>query len=116
MGQKSNVNTLRKLTHSNITYNTEKLGLINVSIIKYLRFLFKKKGVLILNYSINKIDNKIYISLDLFFTTKKLNQYRKCKKKLNKKKNFFFKKVLYFLKLNAIFIKVRNMNTVIKKK
>jgi hypothetical protein len=77
MGQKSNIITLRKNQDNDfLSYNT-KLNFIILNFIKSLSVLLNRRGIFLTNTDFTYSSNKIYIKIALFYSTRKLNNYRK---------------------------------------
>ena len=85
MGQKTNITTLKKATsnYSLLSESTKNL-MFFVKFYTLLVNLFKIRGLILDNFSLNKINNKFYVSFSLFFSASKIQNYQK--------KEFFFKK------------------------
>lgn len=89
MGQKSNIITLRKNQDNDfLSYNT-KLNFIILNFIKSLGILLNRRGIFLTSIDFTCNSNKIYIKLTLFYSTRKLNSYRK----LTLKKKTFTNKI-----------------------
>jgi len=114
MGQKSNINSLRLLTQPNLSNNRIKLNLLEITIVKYLRFLFLIKGIQISKTYIGFTNNKIYIYLKIFYGTQRIVRYKKYKTMKSNPVFFGIQKILKaILKLsknNILEIKVINVN------
>lgn len=116
MGQKTNINSLKNTNDLNYTNNLNQQTFINIAILTHLKQIFKKRGVLIISSNINKIQKKVYINLIIFFTKKKINQYKKRKKIKKRLNNFsFIFKILNILKSNLIYTKIVNLNKSVNK-
>jgi hypothetical protein len=123
MGQISNVTTLRqKSINLNLNSFINKEFVFYFMLIKILKRLLFKKGVVVLNCTLNSSGSFNYIELCVFYKTQKVIKYRR--KFNSKKKNVSFK---HKLNLNALMfkfnmlkksnlIKVINYNKKISKK
>jgi hypothetical protein len=91
MGQKSNVLTIRKVgLNFNSNEKSNKQFILLYLTLQHLQKLFFKVDVCMLNWTLQKSSNKIYLNFDLFFRTRKLIKYKKFYKKLqHKNKNIF---------------------------
>ena len=87
MGQKFNQLTiLKNKKNYNFSFVNSKLVLNYILIIKTLEFLFRLKGVWVLDKKINQINNVFYLNFQIFLTTVKTSFF---KKQYLEKKNFF---------------------------
>ena len=86
MGQKSNLETLRK---SNLQYNlitqNPKEFVYGLKFLQFFSNLFYKKKIIIVEKNLNFESNKLFLNLSLFFQTTKLLNFQKkiSSKKLN---------------------------------
>lgn len=121
MGQKANTLTLRKdINNINLNYykNNSKNTLYGLQFIKFLRNLLQKKKIFLTSSIVNFNENKIYVTLFLFFQSVLIKQYKKQLTYKNKKsiisKNLHFvaiwKKCLFLLKKNLVIIDFVNLN------
>ncbi len=124
MGNKSNLITLRK-NLQNLSFQTLNLKqfFYLYNFIKYLEHILLKKGILLTDYTINIINNKLYLNLYFFFRTFKSIQFKRKLKKIktkttNNKKalKILFSKTTKILKLNKIVLNAKNLNLKLKKK
>ena len=70
MGQKSNINSLRLLNQTNLSNNNIKLNFVEITIVKYLRFLLKKKEYILLKQPLVLLIIE-YTFFFMFFITRK---------------------------------------------
>ena len=77
MGQKSNIITLRKNQENPFLSYDTKFNFIILNFIKSLSVLLNKRGIFLTKTDFSFNSNKIYIKLTLFYSTRKLNIYRK---------------------------------------
>ncbi len=121
MGQKSNLLTLRKKKHSNFLNLQAKDFIYGDEFLKNLKKLFYIKSCFLVNSSLNILGNKTFLVLSIFFSTNKINMYKKKTyflKTKKKNKNFtenlllskLYKKIVNKLCTNLIFISVKNLN------
>ena len=104
MGQKSNVLTIRKLgvTFNSNEKNDKQFILLYVTL-QHLHKLFSKVDVCLVNSILQKNSNKLYLSFNLFFRTRKLIKYRRFLKKFKLKDNkayrsYYISSIVKFLK------------------
>jgi hypothetical protein len=91
MGQKANTLTLRQQQNSfNLTLFNKKLFISFFIFLKNLKSLFFQKDVLVLDNTLNIVNNQVFFNLKLFYKSKKLTKYKKTRKK-NLRKNFIRK-------------------------
>lgn len=119
MGQKSNINSLRLLNQTNLSNNNIKLNLLEITVIKYLRFLFKIKGIQLSKTTVGFTNNKVCIYFYVFFSTQRivrLKKSRQLKYVLTKPSLAkLFKKIFKLLKYSLLEIKILNLNKQIDK-
>ena len=73
MGQKSNLQTLFPLNNNyNLINNNNKTFLINLKFLTFLKALFTKKNVLLLDINLIILNNINYCYLKIFFKSKKI--------------------------------------------
>ena len=119
MGQKSNLFTLRpkeKFLHLQRSNNIEFLYGFYFSML--IKFLFNTRKIFITSLNLNFLENKIFISLDLFYRVAKLLFFKKTKL-INKRNNlisFQVFKSLNFLKKKLIVYRFNVVNFKIKKR
>ena len=119
MGQKSNIFTLRakeKNLHLQRSNNIEFLYGFYFSML--VKFLFNTRKVFITSFKLNFLENKIFISLDLFYRVAKLLFFKK-RKLINKVKNLISVQIfksLNFLKKKIIVYKFNVVNFKLKKR
>lgn len=107
MGQKSNILTVRNSkTNLNLKKNNSKVFLYGLKFFELIKTLLLSKDILLVNKTLNFVNNKSFYTLELFYRTKKLALYKNKKKKNlkenNKLKTTFFKNTSFLnLFLNA---------------
>lgn len=125
MGQKSNLQTIFSLNHSyNLINNNSKTFLINLKFLNFLKILFEKKNVLLLETNVIILNNICYCYFNFFFKSKKIlslkKKRRNAKTLLKAKKylklNKFLNKTLRLNRNTLIFFSIKNLNRVINKK
>ena len=86
MGQKTNVLTLRKTKpRLNLVSDSSKSFLYGFNFLKNFEKLLSRKGILVIDKTLNLDNNQIFISLTTFFRSQKTIFYRR--KHVIKKKN-----------------------------
>ena len=119
MGQKSNINSLRLLNQTNLSNNNIKLNFVEITIVKYLRFLLKKKGIYIVKTTSGFINNRIHIFFYVFYNTQKIIRYKKYQqikcKFFKHNINSLFKKILKIFKKSILEIRIININKKVDK-
>ena len=121
MGQKSNILTLRKVQKNLSFWETEKESkkfLYGLKFYSFLEQLLNRKNILLINRTINFVNNQCYFNLTLFFKMSKLAFYKKkivkTFKNYSTSKNLdlvkLFLKQFKFLKVNLIFLNFKNIN------
>jgi len=125
MGQKANLNSLRKTVKKSLLINTTNSDLLIKSLV-FLNFFEKfcnSKNILISSKTISLINNKIFFNFEVFYRTNKLMFYKKTpniKSKLNLKKfskvevssflcDFFNRNTYNLIVLN---LKILNLNLI----
>jgi len=89
MGQKTNVLTLRKLKPQlNLISENSKSFLYGFNFLKNFEKLLSRKGILVLDKTLNLENNKIFFTLTTFFRSQKTINYRR-KRLIKKKPNNF---------------------------
>ena len=107
MGQKSNLLTVRNSkTNLNLKKNGSKVFLLGLKFFELINALLLNKDILLLNKTLNFVNNKSFYTLELFYRTKKLALYKSKKKfffkETNQAKTTFFKNTEFLnLFLNA---------------
>ena len=107
MGQKSNILTVRNSkTNLNLKKNNSKVFLYGLKFFELIKTLLLSKDILLVNKTLNFVNNKSFYTLELFYRTKKLALYKNKKKKNlkenNKLKTTFFENTSFLnLFLNA---------------
>jgi hypothetical protein len=119
MGQKSNLFTLRpkeKFLHLQRSNNIEFLYGFYFSML--IKFLFNTRKIFITSLNLNFLENKIFISLDLFYRVAKLLFFKKTKliNKCNTLISFQVFKSLSFLKKKLIIYRFNVVNFKIKQR
>jgi len=119
MGQKANLQTLRPLLKSINLFTFSPIEFLKgLNFLNYLNSFFNKKGILLINTTLNFIGRKAQISLTFFIRTAKTfkfnRQIRFCRVKKNQNfvnffANFLFKK-LKFLEINTLALKIMIVN------
>lgn len=112
MGQKSNVLTIRKaLPQYNSTDKNQNQFILIHLVLQHLQKLFLKSDVCLLKFIVQENCNKIYISFDLFFRTRKLIRYKKNLKRLKSSSDvqsfFFIKSIIKFIKAKFSFFLIK---------
>ena len=90
MGQKSNILTVRNSkTNLNLKKNNSKLFLYGLKFSELIKTLLLSKDILLVNKTLNFVNNESFYTLELFYRTKKLTCYRKLLRlqMMHKKKN-----------------------------
>lgn len=122
MGQKSNLNTLR---HTKNYLHLSRLNniefLYGFYFTKFLKFLFNIRKIFVTSLTLNFVENKIYINLDLFFRASKLLALKKKKFHIFKKTNSATPALpvftsLHFLKKRKIIFNCNIINIRLRKK
>lgn len=120
MGQKSNIITLRHFKENILLNTNTKISLLSLLLLKRIKNLFNKRGVTVIKNNICITNNILYLTVQIFYNTKKLTQYKKIHTNKKIKKNVSLKKVFLKLiqkmRLHLIFIKFKNINNTINKK
>lgn len=125
MGQKSNLETLRKSKHQlNLITQNPKEFVYGLKFLEFFNNLLSKKKILVIKKNLNFESNKLFLNFVLFFqTTKLLNfQTKLVTKTFNSDKlNFSFiypliKNHFYLLNNNFIQVSLTNLNCDINKK
>lgn len=119
MGQKSNLFTLRpkeKFLHLQRSNNIEFLYGFYFSML--IKFLFNTRKIFITSLNLNFLENKIFISLELFYRVAKLLFFKKTKliTKCNNLISFQVFKSLGFLKKKLIIYRFNVVNFKIKQR
>ena len=119
MGQKANLQTLRPFLKSTNLFTFSPIEFLKgLNFLNYLNSFFNKKGILLINTTLNFIGRKAQISLTFFIRTAKTfkfnRQIRFCRVKKNQNfvnsfANFLFKK-LKFLEINIDIFKFLYFN------
>jgi len=88
MGQKANLQTIRKVLRSiNLIVKSPKEFIVGFNFLSYFNRFFVKKNVILTNVTLNFINNRAQLNLELFYRTaltKKLKKKLKTKKKSTK--------------------------------
>lgn len=126
MGQKSNTLTLRKKQKDLNFSGNEKESIKFLHGLQFLRSfeqLLKRKNILLVETSINFLNNQTYLDLTFFFKVAKLISYRK---KILKKRNeptfdknkttFFLTREFNLLRSNFVSFKLKIINKKVNKK
>jgi hypothetical protein len=88
MGQKSNILTVRNSkTNLNLKKNNSKVFLYGLKFFELIKTLLLSKDILLVNKTLNFVNNKSFYTLELFYRTKKLALYKNKKKKNLKENN-----------------------------
>jgi hypothetical protein len=125
MGQKSNTLTLKKVQKSLSTQGNvkeSKIFLFGFTFLDFLEQLLNQKNVTLTDKTLNFINNKVYLSLTLFFKTTKLKNYKNRyikNLKLSKRRDYITKFVvseLSLLKTNLISLNLRIINKEVNEK
>jgi len=100
MGQKSNILTVRNSkTNLNLKKNNSKIFLYGLKFFELINTLLLSKDILLVNKTLNFVNNKSFYTLELFYRTKKLALYKNKKKKnfktTNQTKTTFFKNTAF---------------------
>ena len=100
MGQKSNILTVRNSkTNFNLKKNNSKIFLYGLKFFELINTLLLRKDILLVNKTLNFVNNKSFYTLELFYRTKKLALYKNKKKKnfktTNQTKTTFFKNTAF---------------------
>lgn len=117
MGQKSNLLTIRKKKSLSLINLQYKNVFYPLFFLKYLKQLFDKKKIFVSNSSFSILGNQIFLTVDLFFRTVKINKFKRnivfLKQKLVKNLiiSRLYHKILSFLKANLLIISIKNLNT-----
>lgn len=121
MGQKANLLTLKKKSKLNlINLQYSNFLYANIFLI-FLKKLFDKKKIFLINSSLNLLGSQFVLNLNLFFRTVKINKFKKKikKSKKNKLNNTLlrksiiakiYSKTLIYFKTNLIILAVLNLN------
>ena len=128
MGQKSNINTLRKFqTKLNLLSYNSKNFLVVFKFLEYLKFLLATKGVWVVLETINFTGSKLFLNFTFFFRSFKTAKYLKkglktksigsfsLKKKYSKLKQLFLG-VFQKFKNNFLILSIKNINKEIHRK
>jgi hypothetical protein len=119
MGQKSIVNTLRSLNQTSFSNNNIKLNFLEIALIKSLKLLFKLKKIETSKITISNLNNKIQINFSIFYCTQRIVRFKKFKNVYYHETKFqinkLFKKIIKFLKVSILEIKIININKLINK-
>lgn len=84
MGQKSNILTVRNSkTNLNLKKNNSKI-FVWFKVFELINTLLLSKDILLVNKTLNFVNNKSFYTLELFYRTKKLALYKNKKKKILK--------------------------------
>lgn len=96
MGQKSNKTTLRKskLQYLFLSESTKNV-MFFIKYYKLMKNLFHLRGLSLTNFSLNKINNNIFVTFSIFYSLSKIISYQKI---LSKKNKFLNKKTLESIK------------------
>lgn len=121
MGQKANQLTLNKnYLQLNLASINNKVFFNSLKFLKFFEFLLKKRGVIVLKQTFNIMNNQGYLIGELFFSTTKVNYYKKKLKFSEIKKNnrnlklsLLFFKVLNLLKTNLIILTYSSVNKLV---
>jgi len=125
MGQKTNVLTLRKTKpRLNLVSDSSKSFLYGFNFLKNFEKLLSRKGILVIDKTLNLDNNQIFISLTTFFRSQKTIFYRRkhvIKKSINKvtfDKVFssLFKNQFKLFSNSLLFLNFRNLNKELNKK
>lgn len=122
MGQKSNLLTLRKKKNLNLLNFKATNFLYGDEFLKNIKKVFSIRNCFLVNSSLNILGNKTLLVLNIFFSTSKINSYKKkayiSKKKIHTKSFSekvllakFYQNLLHKLRTNLIFVSIKNLNT-----
>lgn len=82
MGQKSNILTVRNSkTNLNLKKNNSKVFLYGLKFFELINTLLLRKDILLVNKTLNFVNNQSFYTLELFYRTKKLALYKNKKKR-----------------------------------
>lgn len=121
MGQKANITSVRK-TQASLNINTfNSKALVNIFyFLNVFECLLKKKDVLLLDKTINFLNNKCYLNLQLFYKISKLTRYKRKKKRnkviqsflnvKNTKLSLLFLSLLNMYRSNFMVLSIKNVN------
>ena len=112
MGQKSNVNTLKKFNKENLSNSDIKLNILEINTINYLKLLFRKNRVYSSKINLGFINNRIHITIYSFFSSAQNTKFKKKRVvgKSVKLFNKFLKNLLNYSKILLLEIKIINLN------
>lgn len=114
MGQKANIITLQtKKFDLNLHTLNKKQFLYNYKYLIELKYLFKKKSIILDTVTLNFTNNKGILIFNAFFQTSKLLKFKNRLKNnilLKKNQNIFNNKHLNFLRINLIIFKLNILN------
>ena len=102
MGQKSNIITLRKNQDKDFLSHNTKFNFIILNFINSLKVLMNKRSIFLINTDFTYNCNKIYLKFVVFYSTRKLNSYRKFTSKKKSK--------TYALPLNNILSRIQKLS------